>query len=253
MIERDLHLVEMTGGALSRRACLDRRRGRGDPRAPRRAACAVTCDTAPPYFALNENAVGDYRTFAKLSPPLRGEDDRRAVVAGRRRRHDRLHRQRPRAARPGIEAPALRPGRARHVGLETLLPLLARARITSGELSLLELLAPLTIAPADAPRPAAGPARQGRAGRPGAVRPRSAPGRSTSTKFRSKSKNSPFDGRPVQGRVLRTIVDGRTVFAAEELAAHARHLRSSDLTLSRWPYLLAALLAAICSARSPSA
>ena len=39
----------------------------------------VTCDTAPPYFALNENAIGDYRTFAKLSPPLRGEDDRQAV------------------------------------------------------------------------------------------------------------------------------------------------------------------------------
>ena len=30
--------------------------------------------------------------------------------------------------------------------------------------------------------------------------------------FKSKSKNSPFDGRPVQGRVLRTVVDGRVVF-----------------------------------------
>ena len=42
----------------------------------------VTCDTAPPYFALNENAIGDYRTFAKLSPPLRNEDARQAVVEG---------------------------------------------------------------------------------------------------------------------------------------------------------------------------
>ena len=51
----------------------------------RRAKAAgldVTCDTAPPYFALNEIAVGDYRTFAKLSPPLRTEGDRQAVVAG---------------------------------------------------------------------------------------------------------------------------------------------------------------------------
>src|SRR5262249_59198626 len=39
----------------------------------------VTCDTAPPYFALNETEVGEYRTFAKLSPPLRGEADRKAV------------------------------------------------------------------------------------------------------------------------------------------------------------------------------
>src|SRR3546814_14990288 len=42
----------------------------------------VTCDTAPPYFALNELAIVDYRTFARLSPPLRAEADRLAVVAG---------------------------------------------------------------------------------------------------------------------------------------------------------------------------
>ena len=42
----------------------------------------MTCDTAPPYFDLNENAIGDYRTYAKLSPPLRREDDRLAVLAG---------------------------------------------------------------------------------------------------------------------------------------------------------------------------
>jgi dihydroorotase len=37
-------------------------------------------------------------------------------------------------------------------------------------------------------------------------------------KFRSKSKNTPFDGRPVQGRILRTVVDGRSVFIAPESA-----------------------------------
>jgi len=42
---------------------------------------AVTCDTAPPYFDLNETAIGDFRTYAKLSPPLRKDSDRRAVVA----------------------------------------------------------------------------------------------------------------------------------------------------------------------------
>ncbi len=46
-----------------------------------RSGLRVTCDTAPPYFSLNENEVGDYRTFAKLSPPLRSETDRRAVAA----------------------------------------------------------------------------------------------------------------------------------------------------------------------------
>ncbi|MFP3345222.1 dihydroorotase, partial [Halomonas sp. SIMBA_159] len=41
-----------------------------------------TCDTAPAYFTLTEVDVGDYRTFAKTSPPLRTEADRRAVVEG---------------------------------------------------------------------------------------------------------------------------------------------------------------------------
>ena len=42
------------------------------------------------------------------------------------------------------------------------------------------------------------------------------PGRIEVDRFRSKSKNSPFDGRPMQGRVLRSVVDGRTVFAAAD-------------------------------------
>src|SRR5262249_33706716 len=42
----------------------------------------ITCDTAPPYFALNDLAVGDYRTFGKLVPPLRAEKDRAAIVEG---------------------------------------------------------------------------------------------------------------------------------------------------------------------------
>ena len=81
MVERDLRLVEMTGGRLhlahlSTGAAIDavrKAKARGLP---------VTCDTAPPYFALNETAVGEYRTFAKLSPPLRDEDDRLAVIQG---------------------------------------------------------------------------------------------------------------------------------------------------------------------------
>ena len=42
----------------------------------------MTCDTAPHYFTLNENAVGDYRTFAKVSPPLRSERRPQAVADG---------------------------------------------------------------------------------------------------------------------------------------------------------------------------
>ena len=83
MIERDLRLVEITGARyhaahVSTAAAVEavrRAKAQGLP---------VTCDTAPPYFVLNETAIGDYRTFAKLSPPLRSEWDRRAVIEGLR-------------------------------------------------------------------------------------------------------------------------------------------------------------------------
>ena len=57
------------------------RRSRRSAR-PSGAACASPCDTAPPYFGLTEDEAENYRTFAKLSPPLRTEDDRIAVAEG---------------------------------------------------------------------------------------------------------------------------------------------------------------------------
>ena len=83
MVERDLRLVEITGARyhvahVSTEAAIEA------IRKAKAAGLPVTCDTAPPYFALNETAIGDYRTFAKLSPPLRAESDRRAVVEGLR-------------------------------------------------------------------------------------------------------------------------------------------------------------------------
>jgi len=212
LIERDLHLVEMTGGryhvahvstALAVEAI----------RQARKRGIKLTCDTAPPYFALNENEVGDYRTFAKLSPPLRSEADRRAVaaavadgtidcVASDHAPHDQESKRVPFIqAAPGV------------IGLETLLPLVLELH-HKGEASLLALLRRVTAAPADLLR-----LPQGRLAR-GApadlvLFDLDRPNRIEVERFRSKSKNSPFDGRPVQGRVLRTIVDGRTVFAAD--------------------------------------
>src|SRR5215469_3020486 len=81
MIERDLRLVEITG-ARFHVAHVSTAAGIDAIRKAKAAGLPVTCDTAPPYFVLNETAIGDYRTFAKLSPPLRSEWDRRAVVEG---------------------------------------------------------------------------------------------------------------------------------------------------------------------------
>jgi dihydroorotase len=80
LVARDIRLARLTGGAvhfahLSTGEAIDLvRRAKQD-------GLAVSCDTAPPYFDLNETAIGEFRTYAKLSPPLRAEADRMAVAA----------------------------------------------------------------------------------------------------------------------------------------------------------------------------
>ncbi len=174
----------------------------------------VTCDTAPHYFALNELAVGDYRTFAKVSPPLRGEADRQAIVQGLadgtidaiasdHTPQDQDSKRLPFAqAEPGI------------VGLETLLPL-SLELVHNGRLSLIDAIDKMTRMPADLLGLPTGRLTIGAPADLVLFDP-DAPGRIEVDRFRSKSKNSPFDGRLTQGRVLRSVVDGRTVFEAEE-------------------------------------
>ena len=49
---------------------------------PKKRGINITCDTAPPYFLLNELAIENYRTFSKAFPPLRTEDDRLQIIRG---------------------------------------------------------------------------------------------------------------------------------------------------------------------------
>ena len=209
MVERDLRLVELTGARyhaahLSTAAALQvvrRAKARG---------LRVTCGVAPHNFALNESAIGDYRTFAKTSPPLRAEADRRAMVEGLddgtidvistgHSPQDQEGKRLPFAqAAYGI------------VGLETLLPL-SLELYHGGHLELLEMLATMTARPARLLKLGCGVLK---AGAPAdlVIFDLEAPWQIDAEAFRSKSKNSPFDERPVQGRALRTVVGGRTVY-----------------------------------------
>ncbi len=107
MVERDVRLAELTQGRLhfahlSTAAAIDvvrRAKARG---------LDITCETAPPYFALNENAIGEYRTFGKLSPPLRGGERPVGGHRGADRRNHRCDRVRPRAGGRGCETAAVR-------------------------------------------------------------------------------------------------------------------------------------------------
>ena len=209
MVERDLRLVEITQGRIH----FAHVSTAGAIEAIRRAKArglAVTCDTAPAYFALNESAVGEYRTFAKLSPPLRSEDDRRAVVeaiadgtidaiASDHSPHDQDSKRLPfPAAAAGI------------VGLETLLPL-SLALHHNGHMSVIEVVRRLSTTPAKLLGLNAGTLAVGAPADLVLFDP-ARPWKIRVDDFRSKCKNSPFDGHPVQGRAVRTYVAGRLLF-----------------------------------------
>jgi len=209
MVERDLRLAALTGGRLhvahlSTAAAIE---------AVRRAKARgldVSCDTAPPYFALNENAVGDYRTFAKLSPPLRAEDDRKAVIEGLidgtidAIASDHTPRDEESKRLPFAQAA---PG---GIGLNTLLAV-SLELYHNGHLGLLDVLRLVTSAPAGLLGLRAGRLEKGAPADLVLFDPEAA-WKVDADKLIGKAKNSPFDGRPVQGRVLMTVVDGRPVY-----------------------------------------
>lgn len=210
MLERDLRLVEMTGGRYHA-ANISTAESVAVIRRAKQRGLKITCDTAPPYFALTETDVGDYRTFFKLSPPLRGEMDRRAIIEGLadgtidaiasdHQPHDQDSKRVP-FAQAAFGA----------VGLETLLPLTLEL-VHKGALPLSRALAALTCIPADI-LGLKGLGRLSVGGKADLVLfDLERPWQVEAEKLASKSKNSCFDRRPVQGLVLRTIVDGRTVF-----------------------------------------
>ncbi|HVJ43175.1 MAG TPA: dihydroorotase [Dongiaceae bacterium] len=212
MIERDLHLVRMSGARyhvahVSTAAAVEK------IRQAKQEGLRITCDTAPPYFSLNEAEVGDYRSFAKLSPPLRGEADRRAIAAAVAEGvidsiasdHAPLDVESKRVpfaqAVPGV------------IGLETLLPV-SLELYHKGQMPLVDLIRCLTSRPADILGLPQGRLAKG-APADMVLIDLDRPHRIDVSKFRSKSKNSPYDARPVQGKVLKTFVDGRLVFAAD--------------------------------------
>ena len=214
MIERDLRLVEASR-ARYHVAHVSTREAVEAIRQAKARGVRVTCDTAPHYFALTETDVGDYRTFAKVSPPLRGEMDRRAIVEGLadgtidaiasdHSPHDADSKRVPFAAAAfGV------------IGLETLLPL-TLGLVHKGQLPLMTALKALTCRPAELLRLPGG-LGQLRKGGPAdmVIFDPDRPWVVDAEAFLSKSKNSPFDEMPVAGRAVRTIVDGRTVFSRE--------------------------------------
>lgn len=212
MVERDVRLVELAGGRLHF-AHLSTGSAIDVVRKAKARGLDITCDTAPPYFAMNENAIGDYRTFAKLSPPLRAEEDRLAVIEGLiDGTIDAIasdHAPEDEDAKRLPFAQAAFGG----IGLETLLTI-SLELYHNRHLSLLDVVRLITCKPAERFGLPAGRLIRGGAADLTLFDPDRA-WQVREYELYSKSKNTPFDYRPVQGRVLMTVVDGRRVFALQ--------------------------------------
>ena len=112
MLERDMRLVALTEGRYHA-ASITCAESLEVLRRAKDAGLSVTASASINHLTLNEIDVGAYRTFFKLSPPLRAEDDRKALVGGARGGPDRRGDVRPQSAGRRGQAPAVRRGRAR--------------------------------------------------------------------------------------------------------------------------------------------
>lgn len=208
MLERDLRLVELTG-ARYHAAHVTTAAAVEAIRAAKARGLPVTCDTAPQYFTLTDAATAEYRTFAKVSPPLRSEEDRLAVIEGLRDgtidviASDHRPQDQDSKRLPFVQA---EPG---SVGLETLLPL-TLALHRDADISLLDLMRRLTAAPGDLLRMKEGRLAPGLPADMVIFDPDHA-WTVEAADFKSRSKNTPFDQMQVQGKAMCTVVGGRHV------------------------------------------
>jgi len=213
ILDRDIRLVEITGGryhaaAISCRESLD------IIRTAKAAKLPVTCGVSINHVTLNENDIGPYRTFFKLRPPLRAEEDRAALVQGIASgdidvivsSHD------PQDAdvkrRPFAEAAD------GAIGLETLLSAALRLHHTEG-VSLTVLLRAMTSNPAKLLGLPTGRLEKG-APADLVLFDLNQPWVVDREALRSRSKNSPFDESKMQGRILLTMVAGDIVYQYPE-------------------------------------
>jgi dihydroorotase len=210
LLERDIRLVELTGARyhaaqVSCAASLEvirRAKAQGLP---------VSCGVSVNHLVLNENDVGAYRTFFKLSPPLRSEDDRRALVAGLEEgiidvvvsSHDPQSADTKRLPFAEAEFGA--------TGLQTLFSA-SLGLYHQKEVSLARLIDALSGAPARLLGLEAGRLTPG-ASADFALADLEASWTVEDQVLHSRSKNSPFEHRTLEGRIIETVVAGRTVYA----------------------------------------
>lgn len=211
MVARDIRLAEHAGARLHI-AQVTTAESIALVRAAKARGLPVTCGVTPAHLLLNEHAAYGYRTYARLSPPLRCETDRLAVVEGIRDgtidiiasghdpRTEEDKRQPFGQAEPGM------------VGLETLLPL-ALALTHNADIPLATVLAAISANPARIFRLPGGSLTPGSPADVILIDPDAA-GRIDAAALSSPARNTPFDGLPVYGRLHGVWQAGRQIYGA---------------------------------------
>lgn len=181
------------------------------------AGVTVTAETAPHYFSMTEEAVLGYNTLAKMNPPLRTEEDRRAMIQGLKdgtldaiATDHAPHSTLEKACQFQLAANGI-------IGLETALPLTLRL-VQEGHLTPQELVDRLSSGPARILRLPGGSLREGAPADLCVIDPE-ATFTFTEKGLHSLSHNSPFLGQRMQGRAVLTLVNGRPVYDPEHLLA----------------------------------
>ena len=208
-LERDLMLAETTNVRLLA-DCISTARSLAAVERARKAGVKVSCSVAAYSLFFNELDVGDYLTYCKVQPPFRTEADRMALIDGLRRgaidavvsAHDPQPTEDKRLPIADAAYGA--------VGLETLLPALLSIALRE-EIPLATALRPVTAGPAELLGLPQGRLTKGAPADLVLFDP-ATPWACDRDDLTSRSKNSPFDGRKLEGRVLRTWVNGATVF-----------------------------------------
>jgi len=204
-LERDLALVEMTGARYHADQITTARSLPALARA-KAQGLDVTAGVSVHHLTLNEFDVGDYRTFFKLTPPLRSEDDRLAMVqAVAEGTIDVIGSFHTPADEESKRLP-FEEAASGAVGLETLLPASLRL-FHAGALDLPALFRALSLNPARRLGLPQGRLAEGAPADLVLFDP-DAPFVLDRFTLRSKSKNTPFDGARLEGKVLSTWVGG---------------------------------------------
>ena len=209
MLERDVRLVALSGGRYHAASvsCAD---SLEVLRRAKDAGLTITASASINHVTLNENDIGPYRTFLKVTPPLRAEDDRAALVVALNNglidvvMSDHNPQDVETKRLPFAEAA---PGA---IGLETMLTAGLRL-VHSGEIELTTLLRAMSTRPAELLGLPGGTLKSG-APADVIVVDTDLPWVLDPNELKSKCKNTPFDEARLTGRVVRTIVSGRTVY-----------------------------------------